>query len=188
MALAGFIVLETEAVLSGNSTKIVAFAIYGTTLLMLYTISTIYHGLSGRAKCVFKALDHHSIYLLIAGTYTPFSLVVLGGAWGWWVFGIVWGLAVLGIILELIGTDERRIIPVVIYLIMGWLILVALKPLLAALPMWGFVWLLMGGLFYSGGVVFYALDERFAMFHPIWHLFVMAGSLAHYFTIFVFVL
>lgn len=188
LALGGFVVLETKAALDGNATKIIAFAVYGTTLLMLYIISTIYHWSSGPAKRVFRALDYYSIYLLIAGTYTPFTLVTLGGVWGWSVFGIVWGLAVLGIVLELIGTDKRRIVPVVIYLLMGWLIIIALKPLLATLPMWGFVWLLVGGLCYSGGIVFYALDERFAKFHAIWHLFVMAGSLAHYFTILLFVL
>ncbi len=188
LALVGFVVLQTGAALSGDATKIIAFGIYGTTLLALYVISTLYHALSGRAKRIFRALDHHSIYLLIAGTYTPFTLVVLGGGWGWSIFGIVWALAVLGIVLELIGTDERRITSVVIYLVMGWIIVAALKPLLAALPAWGFFWLLIGGLCYSGGVVFYALDARYALFHAIWHLFVMAGSLAHYFTILVFVL
>ena len=188
LALVGFVVLETGAALSGDTTKIVAFGIYGTTLLTLYIISTLYHALSGQAKRVFRALDYHSIYLLIAGTYTPFTLVVLDGGWGWSIFGAVWGLAVLGIVLELIGTDRRRITSVTIYLVMGWLILIALKPLLAALPLWGFFWLLAGGLLYSAGVVFYALDERYPFFHAIWHLFVMAGSLAHYFTILVFVL
>ena len=132
-------------------------------------------------------LDYHAIYLLIAGTYTPFTLVTLHGAWGWSIFSVIWVLTVLGIVLDSPPQKGRRILPVVIYLIMGWLILVAFKPLLQALTLVGFAWLLLGGVFYTVGVFFFALDERVRHFHGIWHLFVMAGSIIHYFTVFYYV-
>jgi hemolysin III len=149
--------------------------------------SALYHSLRGKAKDVFRKLDHHAIYLLIAGTYTPFTLVTLRGAWGWSLFGVIWGLAVLGIVVDSLPQKGLRILPVVIYLLMGWLVLMALKPLLQALPSMGFVWLLVGGLFYTGGVVFYALDERVRHFHGIWHLFVLMGSISHYITVLFYV-
>jgi len=184
-AMAGLVVLVVLASLQGNPWKIVSFSIYGATLVLLYTASALYHSRPGHP--LLQKLDHYAIYLLIAGTYTPFSLVTLHGAWGWSIFGIIWGLAVLGIIVDAVIKDGRRWLPVVIYLVMGWLALVALKPLLAALPAAGFAWLLAGGLFYTVGVVFYALDSRCRYFHEIWHLFVLAGSVTHYFTILFYV-
>ena len=179
-ALAGLVMLVVLASRQGDPWKIVSFSIYGTTLFLLYVFSALYHGLHGKAKRVFRKLDHHAIYLLIAGTYTPFTLVTLRGGWGWSIFGVSWGLAVLGIVLDSLTKQGRRVLPIIIYLLMGWLILIALGPLLRALPLTGFVWLLLGGLFYTGGLVFYALDKRMRHSHGIWHLFVLAGSLSHY--------
>ncbi len=185
--LGGVIVLIIAAALNADALTIVSVSVYGVTLVLLYTASTLYHSFRGTAKAVFKKIDHYSIYFLIAGTYTPFTLVTLGGAWGWSIFGVVWGLAVLGIIVEVLPFDRRRILPVVIYLLMGWVVVVALSPLVQALPPAGLAWLVAGGVTYSLGVVFYALDTRIPHGHGIWHMFVLAGSVCHYVTIFVYV-
>lgn len=186
-ALAGLVVLVVVASRQGDPWKIVSFSVYGITLFLLYAFSAIYHSVRGRTKAVFRKLDHYSIYLLIAGTYTPFTLVTLRGVWGWTIFGVIWGLAVLGVALDSLPSRGRRILPVIIYLLMGWLVLIALKPLLQALPVAGFAWLLLGGVFYTAGVFFFALDERRRHFHGIWHLFVLAGSLCHYFAVLFYV-
>ena len=186
-ALAGTACLIVVAARQGDPWKVVSFSIYGTSLVLLYSFSTLYHSLPGRGKAVFRTLDHLAIYLLIAGTYTPFTLVTLRGPWGWSIFGVVWALALFGIVLDTLGTRGARTVSLVIYLLMGWLIVVALKPLLQALPTTGTVWLLLGGVFYTSGVFFYVLDEKVTYFHGIWHLFVMAGSLSHYVAIFNFV-
>jgi hemolysin III len=187
-ALAGLVVVVVVAAQQGDPWKIVSFSIYGTTLFLLYAISTLYHSLrGGRAKRIFRKLDHLSIYFLIAGTYTPFTLVTLRGAWGWTIFGIIWGLTLCGMVLEALPQKGNRILSVIVYVLMGWLVLVALKPLLEALPFAGFVWLLMGGIFYTGGVAFYLFDEKIRHFHGIWHLFVLAGSVCHYLTILLYV-
>ncbi len=186
-AIAGCAVLVVFASLQGDPWKIVSFSIYGATLFLLYLFSVLYHSLRGNAKLVFRRLDHLAIYMLIAGTYTPFTLVTLNGPWGWSIFGSVWGLALIGMILEFIP-QKKRILPIIIYLVMGWICLVALKPLLAALPMAGFWWLLAGGLFYTVGIVFYVFDKKVKHFHGIWHLFVLAGSVSHYFSVLLYVL
>lgn len=186
-ALVGVVIVVVVATRQGDPWKIVSFSIYGVTLFLLYTLSTLYHSLRGKAKRIFRKLDHLSIYLLIAGTYTPFTLVTLRGVWGWTIFGIIWGLAVFGIVLEFLPQKGNRAWSVVVYVLMGWLVLVALGPLLQALPARGFFWLLLGGLFYTGGLVFYCLDEKIRHFHGIWHLFVLAGSASHYLTILVYV-
>jgi hemolysin III len=166
----------------------VALAVYGATLFLLYLFSTLYHSLRGRAKAVFRVLDHHAIYLLIAGTYTPFTLLTLKGPTGWWLFAGVWGLAVAGIVQDsLPGRERRRILSILTYLAMGWLVLFALGPLIAALPRAGFAWLLAGGLCYTIGVAFYLLSPRWPWSHGVWHLFVLAGSLCHYFVIALYV-
>ena len=188
LALAGAAVLVVVASRDGAISRIVSFSIYGTTLFLLYLISTLYHGLSpGRAKRVFRVLDHQAIYLLIAGSYTPFTLVTLDGIVGWWLFGAIWGLAVLGLVLDALPRRGTRVLPVIIYLVMGWLIVLAIDPLLEVLPRAGFLWLLTGGIFYSTGVVFYALDRRYPWMHGVWHLFVLAGSISHYVAILVYV-
>jgi hemolysin III len=188
VALIGLIGLIVTASRQGDVLPIVSVTIYGTTLVLLYIASTLYHSLQGNTKYVFQKLDHFAIYLLIAGTYTPFALITLGKIWGWAILGIVWGLAVLGIILELSLKRSNRLIPLIIYLTMGWLIIVAIKPFIQALGMAGFGWVLLGGLAYTFGVIFYVYDERFQHFHGIWHLFVLAGSTIQYFTVFYYVL
>ncbi len=188
LALAGLVVLVVFASLKGDAWKIVSFSIYGTSLFLLYTLSTLYHSLRGRAKRIFMKLDHVAIYLLIAGTYTPLTLVTLRGAWGWSLFGIVWGLAVSGIVVDSLHKQGSRRIQMAIYLLMGWLIVVALYPLIQIMPTGGLVLLVLGGLFYTGGIVFYALDDRITHAHGIWHLFVLAGSISHYLIMLLYVL
>jgi hemolysin III len=188
LALAGSIVLIALATQAGDPWKMVSVSIYGATLVLLYSFSTLYHSLRGRAKVILRKLDHHSIYLLIAGTYTPFCLVTLRGPWGWALFGVVWGLAALGMLQELRPDRGPRILSVVIYVVMGWVALVAVVPLLQALGTAGFAWLAAGGLFYTFGIIFYALDARLRHAHGIWHLFVIAGSAAHYVAILRYVL
>ena len=187
LALAGMAVLIVIAARHGDPWKIVSFSVYGACLFSLYAFSTLYHSLRHRAKAVFRKLDHLTIYLLIAGTYTPFTLVTLRGGWGWSLFGAIWGLAAAGMALEFLPRRGARILPVVIYVLMGWLVLIALKPLLQALPGAGFVWLLLGGLFYTFGIVFYGLDAKLRHAHGVWHLFVLAGSISHYIAIYLYV-
>jgi len=187
-ALIGLVVLIVTASRQGDVLPIVSVTIYGTTLALLYISSTLYHSFRGKAKNIFQKLDHLAIYLLIAGTYTPFALITLGKTWGWVIFGLVWGLAILGIILDLSLQKSNRLIPLIVYLTMGWLIIIAIKPLIQALGMVGFGWLLLGGLAYTFGVIFYVYDERVRHFHGIWHLFVLAGSTIQYFTVYCYVL
>jgi hemolysin III len=186
LALIGATVLVTLAGVKGEATRIVSFSVYGATLFLLYLSSTLYHSLRGRAKDFFQVMDHHAIYLLIAGTYTPFTLVALRGKTGWWLFGAVWALAVAGMVIDTLRGGGGRLLSVAIYLLMGWLILFALGPIIAALPPAGFWWLVAGGLFYTVGVIFYALDNRWPWCHGIWHLFVLAGSVSHYFAILLY--
>ena len=186
LALAGATTLVVLAGRGGDAWKVVSVSIYGLTLVLLYTFSVLYHSLRGRAKSVLQKLDHQSIYLLIAGSYTPFCLVTLRGVWGWSLFGVVWGLAVIGSLQEF-WANKARILSVVIYVVMGWAVVVALIPLRQALGSAGFAWLVTGGLFYTLGIVFYALDARITHFHGVWHLFVMAGSAAHYIAVLCYV-
>jgi len=188
VALGGLVVLVVLASLKGEVWRIVSFSIYGTSLFLLYLFSTLYHSTKGEVKEFFKKLDHIGIYLLIAGSYTPFVLVSLHGAWGWSLFGVIWGLAAIGILLDCFTSDERRILQLIIYIVMGWIALIAINPLIESLSMTGFLWLLGGGLFYSFGIVFYILDLKEYHFHGIWHFFVLAGSVTHYFTIMFYVL
>jgi len=183
LAFAGLAVLVVSASLKGDPWKIVSFSIYGITLFGLYLFSTLYHSIQGKTKALFQKIDHTAIYLLIAGTYTPFTLVTLRGSWGWTIFSIVWGLAVAGIIQELALTTKHRILSVVIYLVMGWAVVIAIRPLMKVFPVWGMVWLVAGGLFYTIGVVFYVLDKKIHHGHGIFHVFVLAGSISHYIAI-----
>lgn len=180
LAVVGLVVLLVTATRQGDPWKTSSFAIYGAALLLLYVCSVLYHSLRGRAKALFRKLDHCAIYLLIAGTYTPFALVTLRGPWGWSLFGIVWGLALLGIAQELIIAGGTRVASLVIYLLMGWLALIAVVPLARALSLAGFIWVLIGGVVYTVGIVFYALDDKLPHGHGIWHLFVLGGSGAHF--------
>ena len=187
LAAAGAAVLVVIAARLGDPWKIVSFSIYGFMLFALYALSTLYHSTRGKLKRVFQKLDHCSIYLLIAGTYTPFTLVALRGTWGWTLFWVIWGLAALGIAQEAWLGKGARVLSLVIYVLMGWLSVIAVKPLIAALTPAGFAWLAAGGLFYTGGIIFYALDERLRYGHGIWHLFVLAGSASHYLAILLYV-
>ena len=187
LSLAGLVVLVVHAARQGDPWKIVSFSIYGATLVALYFFSTLYHSTRGKAKTIFQTLDHAAIYLLIAGTYTPFTLVTLRGVWGWSLFGVIWGLAVIGTLQDLLLARRRSILSVVIYLLMGWLVVVAIRPLASALPVGGLIWMVCGGLSYTIGVVFYALDKRLSYGHEIFHFFVLVGSACHYFTILFYV-
>jgi hemolysin III len=187
LAAAGTAALVVLAARLGDPWKIVSFSIYGFMLFALYALSTLYHSTRGKLKRVFQKLDHCSIYLLIAGTYTPFTLVTLRGTWGWSLFWVIWGLAVLGIAQEAWLGKGARVFSVVIYVLMGWLSVLAIKPLIAALTPAGFAWLAAGGLFYTGGIIFYALDAKLRHGHGIWHLFVLAGSASHYLAILLYV-
>lgn len=187
LACIGAIWLIVLAGLQGDPWKIVSFSIYGSTLLLLYSISTLYHSTRGRAKAIMRKLDHLSIYLLIAGSYTPFCLVSLRGPWGWSLFGVVWGLALIGMLQEIKPRSEARVLSIIIYAVMGWIVLVAVKPLLRSLGGTGFAWLAAGGVFYTIGILFFAFDSRFRHWHGIWHLFVIAGSLMHFVAVFFYV-
>ncbi|MDR0609223.1 MAG: hemolysin III family protein [Planctomycetaceae bacterium] len=191
-SVAALIVLVVWASIQCDVWKIVGFSIYGATLVTLYGISTIYHGIDGqrdiRNKKYLQKLDHLSIYLFIAGTYTPFTLVSMRGGWGWSLFGVAWGLALFGIIQECFTKSSKRILSLIIYVTMGWLILIGIVPLIKSLAIGGFIWLVIGGLFYTGGVYFYVNDQKVRHFHGLWHLFVIAGSVSHFLTMTFYVL
>ena len=187
LAVAGTAVLISVAALGGDAWKIVSVSIYGASLVLLYGASTLYHSVQGRAKEVLQKLDHHGIYLLIAGTYTPFCLVSLRGPWGWSLFGVIWSLAIVGVLQELRPNAGARRLSMLIYIVMGWAAVAALVPLRAALGTTGFAWLAAGGVVYTLGIVFYVLDARLRHAHGIWHLFVIGGSALHYFTVLYYV-
>ena len=187
LALVGAVWLLLLASASGDSWKQVSVAIYGVTLVLLYSTSTLYHSVQGPAKRLMQKLDHLSIYLLIAGSYTPFCLVSLRGPWGWSLFATVWSLALIGMLQEIKPRSEARVLSLVIYAVMGWIVLVAVQPLLVALGREGFAWLASGGVLYTIGIIFFAYDSRFRHWHGIWHLFVMAGSLLHFVAIWRYV-
>jgi hemolysin III len=188
LSLAGLAVLVTMAALRGGAWHIVSCSIYGVTMVLLFFSSTLYHGCRRESlKHIFHIIDHSSIYLLIAGTYTPFVLVTLRGGWGWSLFGIVWGLALAGIVFQIFFVNRFRALQVLIYLLMGWLVVIAFKPLLGKLPRPGLLWLMAGGLSYTVGVVFYVW-KKLPYHHPVWHLFVLAGGICHYFAILFYVL
>ncbi|QCB47841.1 hemolysin III family protein [Hydrogenophaga sp. PAMC20947] len=187
LALIGATVLITLAALLADPWKIVGFSVYGVALVLLYLASTLYHALRGRAKAVFQKLDHCSIYLLIAGSYTPIALVSLRGPWGWTLLGVVWSLALLGIAQEVWLARGARVWSMVIYVLMGWLAVVAVVPLWQALTPGGFAWLAAGGAFYTLGIAFYATDHKLRHGHGVWHVFVLAGSTCHFFTMLMYV-
>ena len=187
LAVLGSVLLIVSAARLGDPWKIVSFSIYGAMLIALYVASTLYHSVRGRAKVILQKFDHCSIYLLIAGSYTPFALVSLRGVWGWSLLGAVWTLALVGILQEIWFAKGARVLSLVIYLLMGWLALVAIVPLWTALSPAGFAWLAAGGLFYTVGIIFYVADQRVRHGHGVWHLFVLGGSSCHFFTVLFFV-
>jgi hemolysin III len=183
LSVAGFAVLLVQAAKNGTAWHIVGCTVYGCTLICLYLASTLYHGIPApRLKRVLRIVDHSAIYLLIAGTYTPFLLVNLRGGWGWSLLGIIWGCAMAGIVFKLWFVDHFNLLSTLLYIAMGWLAVVAIKPLLAHVSAAGLEWLLAGGLAYTVGVVFYA-TRRIPYSHGIWHLFVLAGSFCHYLAV-----
>jgi hemolysin III len=188
LSVVGLAILVVLSILKGGAWHIAGCTTFGVTLVMLYTASTLYHSLrTPRLKRVLKILDHAAIYLLIAGTYTPFTLVNLRGFWGWTLFGVVWSLSVFGILWKLFHVDRFQVVSTLIYVVMGWVVIIAIKPVLAAVPPPGILWLLAGGLFYTVGVLFFAW-KRIPYNHAIWHVFVMAGSICHYFAVLFYVL
>ncbi len=188
LSVAGTAVLIVQASLHATVWHVVSFSIYGTTLFLLFSASTLYHSFqSPRVKRILRIIDHCSIYLLIAGSYTPFLLVTLRGRWGWSLFGCVWGLTAVGIVLKVLFTGRFRLVSTLIYLGMGWMVVVAVRPLLGLMPLGGFIWLLSGGIIYSSGTLFY-LWRKLPYHHAVWHLFVLAASICHYFAILLYVL
>lgn len=188
LSITALVILTTLAGRSGDKWRVVSFAIYGATLIIMYLSSVLYHSLQEPGiKRVLRYLDHSAIYLLIAGTYTPFTLVNLRGPWGWTLFGLIWGLAALGLLMTVLGFGGSRALASLVYIGMGWLVVVAIKPLLAAVPAGGIAWLVAGGLFYTLGVIFYVW-KRLPFNHAIWHLFVLGGSVCHFFAVLFYVL
>lgn len=187
LSIAGLVVLLVSISAYDHVWKAVSFSIYGATLIFLYTASTLYHSFRGAAKNVFQRFDHIGIYLLIAGSYTPFALVTLRGPWGWTLFGVNWGLALIGIVQEMWIGKRTRLFSMIIYLVMGWLVVIAGKPLASALPAGGMAWLVAGGLIYTVGIVFYLIDTRWGPAHGIWHLFVLGGSTAQFWCLLKYV-
>lgn len=181
LAVAALVLLVVFAARRGDAWRVVSLAVYGSTLVILYTSSTLYHAVSNpRAKRVLRVFDHSSIYLLIAGSYTPLALVPLRGPWGWSLFGLAWGLAIFGIVFKAFFTGRFEAVSVALYLVMGWLIVFAIKPVLTTVPPGLLMWLVLGGLAYTLGVVFFVMDNK-RYFHAVWHLFVLAGSILHFF-------
>jgi hemolysin III len=185
VALIGIPYLLQRAARTGDRVFMAANGIFVATIVILYLNSTLYHALPrGKTKHVFRIIEHISIFFLIAGTYTPFTLGVLRGPWGWTLFGLIWALALAGVTLKLARGVRHPIMSTALYLLMGWVVLIAIQPLWFRMPHMGFVWILLGGLAYSGGVIFYAIDYRLRYSHFIWHLFVLAGTLLHYYAVF----
>ena len=183
LSVCGLAILVTLAAASGGALRVVSCAVFGATLVLLYAASTLYHALpSERAKHVFRVLDHSAIFLLIAGTYTPLSLVAVGGPWGWSLFGAIWSLAAFGVLLNTVAHGRWRWLSITLYVVMGWLVVVAIKPLVTAVEPGVLVMIVAGGLAYTLGLVFYGWN-RLPYNHAVWHLFVLTGSVLHYLAI-----
>ena len=189
LGIAALVLCIVYAAIKSDAWAVVGVSIYGATLVILYTISTIYHALKiNKAKRVFRVLDHCSVFLLIAGTYTPYTLVTLNGTLGWVIFGIVWGLTILGIVFNSIDVDRYQNISVILNLLVGWIVIIAFKPLLESLGVSGVVLLITGGVLYSIGAFLYAVVKKVKFMHSIFHFFVVAGSVCHFFSIFFYVI
>jgi hemolysin III len=183
LALVGVPVLVAGAVQRGGAADVVGSAVFGATMALLYLTSTLYHSAPvGERKTWLRRLDHSAIFLLIAGTYTPFTLGVLGGAWGWTLFGIVWGLAAGGVVVKLTVGPRWPVLSTALYLAMGWLVVIAIRPLWLRVPGEGIALLAAGGMAYTLGVIFYA-QPRMRYAHLVWHLFVLAGTSFHFFAV-----
>jgi hemolysin III len=188
LSIAGLAILVAYAALDGSALAVTASAIFGATLIVMYGSSTLYHASTNiKVKKIFQQFDHASIYFLIAGTYTPITLIVLGGAWGWSIFSVIWGVAAIGIFLKFAYPDRFEKLSLILYLLMGWMIVIAIQPLLENMESGGLWLLLAGGLSYTVGVIFYVWD-RVPFNHAIWHLFVLGGSILHYFMVLIYVI
>jgi hemolysin III len=188
LSVAGAVALVAVSILHGTAWHIVSCSVYGFTLVLLYFSSTFYHAVSTpHLKQSFRLFDHSSVYLLIAGTYTPFTLVNLRGGWGWTLFGVVWFLTLAGIMFKFVALGRFHAFSNVLYILMGWLVVLGIKPVLTFVSLHGFLWLLAGGLFYTVGVFFFA-SKRIPYGHAIWHLFALCGSVCHYWAVFRYVL
>lgn len=186
LALVGAVAIMAKILPEGDDWKVWSIAIFAVSMVCLYAASSLYHAATGRAKEIWAKVDHCAIYLLIAGTYTPFALVTLKGTWGWSLFGAVWALAALGIAKELL-LGRERLPSVPIYLLMGWIGVLAAMPLIRGLPQAALLWILAGGLLYTAGVPFYAKSAAWRHAHGVWHLFVLAGTGSHFFVVFRYV-
>ena len=187
LSIAGLAVMVAFSALEGSVWRVVASSIFGATLVLTYSASTIYHAVPwGRAKRVFRILDHSAIFLLIAGTYTPFTLVNLRGTWGWTLVALIWGLTILGIVLTAAAMSRFKVITMVLYIAMGWLIAIAVKPMLSRVGAGGLWLLLLGGIAYTAGLAFYGW-RRMPYHHAVWHLFVLTGSVLHFFAVLFYV-
>jgi hemolysin III len=188
LSIAGFVILVVKAAFSGDGWSIASGLVFGLTLIILYTMSTLYHAITNKtAKKVFRILDHCTIFLLIAGTYTPYTLITLNGVSGWVVFGILWGVTALGIVLNAVSLEKFKKFSLFCYLAMGWAVVFTMKTFIEVLDPIGLAFLFIGGFFYTVGIIFYAL-KRVKYMHSIWHLFVLAGSIFHYFSILLYVI
>lgn len=188
LSIAALVLLVIFASFYGNVWHIVSFSIYGASLIALYTASTIYHSIQNpKWRYRFNIVDHSAIYILIAGTYTPFALVTLNGTVGWVLFGVTWGIAAIGIIFKIFFTGRFDIISTIAYVAMGWIVIFAINPLIDNLPLNGIFWLFLGGIFYTIGAIIYAI-KRIKFNHAIFHIFVLLGSISHFFAVFFYVL
>ena len=187
LALIGASVLITTAAIRADARSVAAVAVYGVMLVVLYLNSTLYHSLRGPAKRVFHIFDHCTIYLLIAGTYTPLTLVTLRGPLGWTLFALIWTLAVAGILKDALLHNRLRALSVTLYVVMGWLVVFAFQPLQRVMPAAGIAWLLAGGIVYTFGIIFFAMSKHVPYTHGVWHLFVIFGSFCHYIAVFRYV-
>ena len=184
LAVIGVPFLILASARHGTAVNIVGASVFAAAMVLLYFASTLYHAVPHpRAKRLLKKLDHGAIYLLIAGTYTPFTLGILGGPWGWTLFGLIWALAGIGVTLKAFDRVSHPVWSTVLYVVMGWLVVIAAKPLLASVATPGLILLAAGGLAYTLGVVFFALDSRVRYSHFVWHLFVVAGTTCHFFAV-----
>ncbi|NOX15821.1 MAG: hemolysin III family protein [Epsilonproteobacteria bacterium] len=187
LGIAGLVILVVTAAYHSDALGITTSAIYGATLIVMYGSSTLYHSITNyRAKKLFQTFDHASIYILIAGSYTPISLLTLRGAWGWSIFGVNWGIAMIGVALKFLYPRRFEKLSLYLYVIMGWIVLIAFDPLIHNMPSRGLWLLVAGGLLYSFGIIFYIKDTK-PYFHTIWHFFVLAGSICHYFAVLFYV-
>lgn len=184
LSIAGTVVLIVFSAINSDAFAVVSSAVYGASLIILYTMSTLYHSITNeKAKKFFRIMDHNTIFFLIAGTYTPYTLAVLRSPLGWVLFGVVWGAAAIGIVLNSIDLEKFSKISVVCYIAMGWVIIIAVKPLMNSMPFISFALLVAGGVFYTIGVIFYSI-KKVKYFHSVWHIFTVIGSALHYFSVF----